>query len=95
MILRKLALSEQFLKSKGQWTDKLKVPNSISFKAVISEWCLVISALESYKNILESKVKHVEDEDMQNETYDDLERLERLIPDFRAQFKKEYSEPQE
>jgi len=67
------------------------MPNAKNFKAIVSEWRLVISSLESYKDVLESKVNNIEDEDLQNEIYDDLERLERLIPDFQAQFKKEYS----
>ncbi len=67
------------------------MPNAKNFKAIISEWRLVINALENYKDALESKVSNVEDENLQNEIYDELEALERLIPDFRAQFKKEYS----
>ncbi len=67
------------------------MPDAKNFKAIVSEWRLVISALESYKDVLEYKVNNDEDEDHQNEIYDDLERLERLIPDFRAQFKKEYN----
>ncbi len=67
------------------------MPNAKNFKAIVPEWRLVISALESYKDVLESKVNNIEDEDLQNEIYDDLERLERLIPDFQAQFKKKYS----
>ncbi|MCP4696244.1 MAG: hypothetical protein GY862_05280 [Gammaproteobacteria bacterium] len=54
-------------------------------KALVSEWRLVINALESHKNNLESKAESIEDEDRQNEIYDDLERLERLIPDFKLQ----------
>ena len=62
-----------------------------NFKATVSEWRLVLNALKSYKSIFESKVDAIEDEDLQNEMYDDLERLERLIPDFLAQFYKKYN----
>ncbi len=68
------------------------MPNTSDFKAIISEWRLVINALENYKDVLDSKVKNIEDEDLQNEIYDDLERLERLIPDFQSQFENEYNQ---
>ncbi len=62
-----------------------------NFKATVSEWRLVLNALKSYKSLFESKVDAIEDEDLQNEIYDDLERLERLIPDFQAQFDNKYN----
>ncbi len=62
------------------------MPNATNFKAIVSEWRLVLQALEAYKANLDSKVDSIEDEDKQNEIYDDLERLERLIPDFQSQF---------
>jgi hypothetical protein len=62
------------------------MPNTTNFKAIASEWKLVLQALEAYKANLDSEVDSIEDEDKQNETYDDLERLERLIPDFQSQF---------
>jgi len=73
--------------------EEIKMPNTSNFKALISEWRLVINALESYKDVLDSRVKNIEDDDLKNEIYDDLERLERLIPDFQSQFENEYSQP--
>jgi hypothetical protein len=62
------------------------MPDTTNFKALVSEWRLVLRALDSYKTMLDSKVDSIDDEDKQNEMYDDLERLERLIPDFQSQF---------
>ncbi|OUS10925.1 hypothetical protein A9Q89_10225 [Gammaproteobacteria bacterium 53_120_T64] len=62
------------------------MPNAISFKAIASEWSLVLQALEAYKVRLDSEVESIEDEDQQNEIYDELERLDSLIPDFQSQF---------
>ena len=62
------------------------MPNAVNFKAIASEWKLVLQALEAHKASLDSEVDAIEDEDKQNEIYDDLERLERLIPDFKSQF---------
>ena len=66
------------------------MPNATSFNAIVSEWKLVIQALEAYKVSLDLEVDSIEDEDKQNEMYDDLERLERLIPDFKSQFNNEF-----
>ncbi len=62
------------------------MPNATNFKALASEWKLVLQALDVFKADLDAKVDSIDDEDKQNEMYDDLERLERLIPDFQAQF---------
>lgn len=66
------------------------MPNATSFNAMISEWKLVIQALEAYKVNIDSEVDSIEDEDKQNEMYDDLERLERLIPDLTSQFNNKF-----
>ncbi len=62
------------------------MPNATNFKAIVSEWRIVLQALEAHKANLDSKVDSIEDENKQNEIYDDLELLERLIPDFQSQF---------
>lgn len=62
------------------------MPNATNFKALAPEWKLVLQALDAFKADLDAKVDSIDDEDKQNEMYDDLERLERLIPDFQAQF---------
>jgi len=61
-----------------------------NFRAIVSEWKLVIDALENYKADLDATVESMEDEDKQNLIYDDLERLDALIPDFKDQFDKAY-----
>jgi len=66
------------------------MPNATSFNAIISEWKLVIEALEAYKIKIDLEVDAIEDEDKQNEMYDDIERLERLIPDFKSQYNNEF-----
>lgn len=63
-----------------------------NFKALVAEWRLVINALENYKQHLDATVDEIEDEDQQNIVYDDLERLEALIPDFKAQFDQAYKQ---
>lgn len=66
------------------------MPNATNFKAIISEWRLVIDALESHKEKLDAEVNLIEDEDKQNEIYDDLQRLEGLIEDFKTQFSENF-----
>jgi hypothetical protein len=61
-----------------------------SIKATIGEWRTVLAALEAHMKHLATIVKSIEDEDKQCEIYDDLERLERMIPDFKNQFEANY-----
>lgn len=58
------------------------------FKASISEWRVALDALRFYKKHLLSVVGGIEDEERQNMVYDDLERIERMIPDFEKQLAK-------
>ncbi|NHZ98834.1 hypothetical protein [Massilia sp. CCM 8734] len=57
-----------------------------SIKATVGEWRVVLTALEEHMKHLTAVVKTIEDEDQQCEMYDDLERLQRMIPDFKSQF---------
>ncbi len=61
-----------------------------SIKATIGEWRIVLTALEGHMKQLATIVKTTEDEDKQCEIYDELERLERMIPDFKKQFEANY-----
>ena len=56
-----------------------------SIKATAGEWRVVLHALEEHMKHLTAMVKTIEDEDEQCEMYDDLERLQRMIPDFKNQ----------
>ena len=63
----------------------MQIPAVKKFNAIYSEWRLVIDALVAYKEKLDREVELIEDEDKQNQVYDELERLEHPIPDFKAQ----------
>lgn len=60
--------------------------NLTSIKATVGEWRVVLTALEEHMKHLTAMVKTIEDEDEQCEIYDDLQRLQRMIPDFKSQF---------
>ncbi|NHZ44454.1 hypothetical protein [Massilia aquatica] len=57
-----------------------------SIEATVGEWRVVLTALEEHMKHLTAMVNTIEDEDEQCEMYDDLERLQRMIPDFKSQF---------
>ncbi|UOD27962.1 hypothetical protein INH39_21070 [Massilia violaceinigra] len=57
-----------------------------SIEATVGEWRVVLTALEEHMKHLTAMVNTIEDEDEQCEMYGDLERLQRMIPDFKRQF---------
>ena len=61
-----------------------------SFKATVAEWRTVIESMKHFREHLRHQVKQIKDEDEQNLMYDEIERLESLIPDFERQFAAEY-----
>ena len=62
------------------------MPANPTFKASYAEWSTVLDALHNYAAHLASTISGIEDEDKHLIAYDDLERLDRIIPSFERQF---------
>ncbi len=62
------------------------MPANPTFKASYAEWRTVLDALHHYAAHLAATISGVEDADKHLIAYDDLERLDRIIPSFERQF---------
>lgn len=62
------------------------MPNNPSLKARLPEWTTVLNALDCYRTHLEERQKHLNAEcDEYLVAYDELERLDFLIPNLTKQ----------
>jgi hypothetical protein len=65
------------------------MPINPAFKASLAEWRTVLAAVRHYREHLAATAPAIENEDKQLIAYDDMERLDRIIPNFERQLDEE------
>jgi hypothetical protein len=68
------------------------MPVNPAFKASLAEWRTVLAAVRHYREHLAATAPGIENEDKQLIAYDDVERLDRIIPNFERQLNEETQE---
>ena len=56
------------------------MPNNPAFKANLAEWRTLLDAAQHYRNYLDSTAPQMEDENKELVAYDEIERLDMIIP---------------
>jgi len=67
----------------------LVMPINPAFNVSFAEWRTVLAAARHYREYLASTAPVIEDEGRQLVAYDDIERLDRIIPSLECQLNEE------
>ncbi len=59
---------------------RCKMPNNPAFKANLPEWRTLLDAAQHYRNYFDSTAPQMEDENKELVAYDEIERLDMIIP---------------
>jgi len=65
------------------------MPINPAFKVSFAEWRTVLAAVRHYREYLAATAPVIEDEDKQLVAYDDIERLDWIIPNLECQLSEE------
>jgi len=65
------------------------MPVNPAFKASFAEWRTVLAAARHYREFLAATAPRIEDDSQQLVAYDDIERLNRIIPNLETQLSEE------